>query len=100
MIGDYYKLSELMQEEIYRLLADKTYSMINKLSMHSKIRLEKDYVHLFVNGFYFNKREAITFDLRNKFIGFNGWASGCNRIPFIKGFIKWCDYMVEKKSRC
>ena len=28
--------------------------------------------------------------------GFCGWASGCNRIPFIKGFVKWCDYLVKK----
>jgi len=93
--SEYYKLSELIQKEIYPLLADKTYSMIGKLRIHPKIEFDKDYVYLFADGYYFNKREAITFDLRNKSIWFCGWASGCNRIPFIKGFVKWCDYLKE-----
>lgn len=89
----YYKLSEFIQDEMYPLLADKTYHMIEQLRMHPKIKFDKDDVYLLTDGSYFNKREAITFDLYTKFIGFCGWASGCNRIPFIKGFVKWVDWV-------
>ena len=98
-MSDYYKLSEFIQEEIYPLLADKTYSMVGKLRMNSRIRCDKDYVYLNVDGYYFDKREAISFNLHKNFIGFCGWADGCNRIPFIKGFIKWCDYLESKKEQ-
>ena len=89
----YYKLSEFIQDEIYILLADKSYSMIGKLRMSSNMKFNKDGINLLTDGFYFEKREAITFNFRTNFIGFCGWASGCNKIPYIKGFIKWCDYM-------
>lgn len=91
----YEKLSEMIQEEMYPLLADKTYQMVRNLRMHSKIKYDKDDVYLLTDGSYFSKREAITFDLYKRFIGFCGWASGCNRIPYIKGFIKWCDWIKE-----
>lgn len=91
--SDYYKLSEYIQEEINLLLADKSYSMIRNLKMLKGIKFDKDTVCLLTKAYYFRKREAITFDLNTKFIGFCGWASGCNRIPFIKGFIRWCDFM-------
>jgi len=61
--SEYYKLSEFIQEEIYHLLADKSYSMIGKLRMHPKINFGKDNIWLLTDGYYFNKREAITFDL-------------------------------------
>jgi hypothetical protein len=94
----YEKLSEFIQEEIDILLADETYQMIKQLRMHNKIIYNKDGVELFTNGSYFDKREAITFVYakeRSK-IYFCGWASGCNRIPYIKGFIKWCDWVKEQ----
>jgi hypothetical protein len=47
---------------------------------------------LTVQGTYFDKREAITFN-RDGFIGFAGWACTSNTKPFIDGFIKWCDYL-------
>jgi hypothetical protein len=78
------------------LLADKSYDMVGKLRMHPNIKFDKDNVYLLTDGSYFDKREAISFNLNSKFIGFCGWASGCNRIPFIKGFVKWCDYLVKK----
>lgn len=92
----YEKLSELIQYEIDILLADETYQMVKQLCMHKKIIYNKDCVELLTNGSYFKKREAITFDYYDKFIGFCGWASGCNRIPYIKGFIKWCDWVKKE----
>ena len=103
-MSDYYKLSEFIQEEIDTLLADKTYSMIGKLRMHSTIKKDKYGFYLLTNGFYFDKREAISFynpknNDKSLLIGFCGWASGCNRIPYIIGFIKWCDWMVENANK-
>lgn len=97
------KLIELIQHEMYILLADKSYSMVPDLRMHKKIKADKYGIYLFTDGSYFKKRQAISFEFSNdsnhKFIGFCGWASGCNRIPFIKGFIKWCDYMSQKNKK-
>ncbi len=91
------KLSEFIQTEIDKLSKDKTYQMIEDLKMNPKIKVETTGIYLFVDGAYFKKRQAISFeyDKRDnyKFIGFCGWASGCNRIPFIRGFIEWCDYV-------
>ena len=97
--NEYYKLSEFIQKEIQVLLSDKSYSMIKNLKMHPKIKFSKDCVRLLTSGYYFKKREAITFNLDTELISFCGWASGCNRIPFVKGFIKWCDYMQKNERR-
>ena len=100
-LSDYYKLSEFIQDEINPLLADKSYQMIDKLRMKDKIKKDKWGFYLLTSGYYFNEREAISFynPEANDYtinIGFCGWASGCNRIPYIKGFIKWCDWMCVK----
>ncbi|KKL58850.1 hypothetical protein LCGC14_2221220, partial [marine sediment metagenome] len=60
---DYVKLREFVNKEIYILLVDKSYSMIKRLRMHRKIKFNKDGVCLFTDGFYFDKREAITFKI-------------------------------------
>lgn len=86
------KLKEFITKEMLPLLADEGYHMVKRLRMNKKIKIDKDGVHLYTDGSYFNKRQAIDFWFAEK-IRFCGWASGCNRIPFIKGFIKWCDYM-------
>lgn len=52
---------------------------------------------LTVKGTYFDNREAITFN-NDGFIGFAGWACTGNAKPFIDGFIKWCDYLVESRE--
>jgi hypothetical protein len=91
-----YKLSEFITNEMLPLLADKSYHMVERLRMCPKIKKDKEGIHLFTSGSYFSKRQAIEFWFEDKII-FCSWASGCNRIPYIKGFIKWCDWMVEKK---
>lgn len=93
-----WKLREFMQDAMYPLLADKTYSMIKDLAMDKKIKskFKKGLLieaELYTNGSYFTRREAITFN-EDGFVGLCGWASGCNRIPFINGFIKWCNYLA------
>jgi hypothetical protein len=95
----FYKLRKFIQEETYPLLIDKSYQMISELRMVEKIQINNKYAYLFTAGSYFDKREAISFDFRKKFIGFCGWASGCNRLPFIRGFIKWCDWLVLELNK-
>lgn len=86
------KLSELITDEINILLADKSYSMIRELRMVKRIQKNKEEIHLLTAGSYFDKRHAISFYFKDRII-FCPWASGCNRIPYIKGFVKWCDWM-------
>ena len=103
-MSDYYKLSEFIQKEIDILLADKSYRMVERLRMNNKIRKDKYGVYLLTDGSYFSKREAIFFynpenNNRDLLIGLCGWASGCNRIPYIIGFINWCDWMRDNKNK-
>jgi hypothetical protein len=91
-------LSNLITDEITPLLSDRTYRMIPELAMDELINFGTGGIFLYTNGYYFKRREAISFEPNKNFIGFCGWASGCNRIPFIKGFIKWCDYLKNQKK--
>jgi hypothetical protein len=49
--------------------------------------------HLMVDGSYFKRREAISFNSKgtngSEFIGFAGWASTNNVKPMITAFEKW-----------
>lgn len=51
---------------------------------------------MYVNGTYFKRREAISFNAGG-FIGFGGWASSKNVQPMVRAFIKWCDQLGESK---
>jgi len=85
-------LAKLTQKEIDILSADKSYAMIPKLKIKDKIRTNrKNGVFIRVSGDYFNDREAFSFNFQDSFIGFCGEMSGCNRTPFITGFINWVD---------
>ena len=52
-------LSDMVQQEIDILLADKSYQMIKNLQI-SKIKTTKKYVSLRIDGSYFKNREGIT----------------------------------------
>jgi len=98
--NDYELLVEMVQKEIDILLADKSYQMIANLQI-SKIKTTKKYVSLRISGSYFGDREGITFFKDNAAsmevaeveapVTFCCSMSGCNRIPFITGFVKWVD---------
>lgn len=91
------KLSEFISAEIYPLLLDEEYNMVKELRMSRKIKQGKYGIFLYTDGSYFTEREAISFRYDNDLkIMFCNWAVGCNRIPYIRGFIKWCDWMVKK----
>jgi len=95
--NDYELLSEMVQKEIDILLADKSYQMIKNLRI-SKIKATKAYVSLRIDGSYFTNREGITLHDKDELIvTFCREMSGCNRIPFITGFVKWVDKLKESK---
>jgi len=52
---------------------------------------------MYVNGSYFKRREAISFN-PGGFIGFGGWASSKNVQPMVRAFVKWCDKLGESKN--
>ncbi len=97
-LDDCEKLSKLITSEIKTLLKDKTYHMVKCLKMRKKIKKDRYGIYLFVDGVYFIKRLAIEFSFEDSKINFCTWASGCNRIPFIRGFINWCDWMKISKE--
>lgn len=45
-------------------------------------------------SFYFNDREAVSFN-PDGFIGFAGWADSTNIRPILDGFEQWVDWMVN-----
>lgn len=64
----------------------------NKGATHQLIKLT-------VRGSYFDDREAITFDFRGvEWIGFCGWASSRNEIPFVEVFEEWCNLLAPARS--
>ena len=92
-------LKNLVQKEINKMkndTSDYILVSINRLRPVAS-QLKNGWVELTVKGTYFDSREAITFN-RDGFIGFAGWASTENTKPFIDGFIKWCDYLVENRE--
>lgn len=49
-------------------------------------------VFIKVDAFYFEDREAISFN-SNGFIGFCGWSSSVNSVPFYNAFDRWLEYL-------
>lgn len=94
--NDYELLSDMVQKEIDILLADKSYQMIEGLCIN-KIKKTKKYVSLRIDGSYFKNREGITLYANDELIvTFCESMNGCNRIPFITGFVKWVDKLKSK----
>lgn len=52
------------------------------------------YAVIEVDGYYFSRREAITFS-SSGFIGFAGWASDGNVTPFANAFETWVEQLSE-----
>ena len=94
---DFQGLAYFINKEINILANDPEYRMIPSLIVKEKIKEDRHGVFLRCSGSYFNDREGISFWYDNKqFIGFCGELSGCNRTPFIKGFIKWINFLLAK----
>ena len=97
-IENFERLRDLIQIEIDKLLSDPTYQMITKLKVKDKIKRNKDGIFLRISGSYFSDRQGISFNKKNGFIGFCAEMDGCNRIPFVVGFINWIDELRKKPS--
>ncbi len=104
----YFKDCQIEYSEITRKDIDKLIQLIKeqlKEHKHFPMRLSK-IVHfksengiflscyLYVNGRYFKKRQAISFE-EEDWIGFAGWADSGNVQPFINAFAIWCDYITK-----
>jgi len=93
------ELQLLIQIEIDKLLDDTSYRMITELKVKpiiQRTRYSEHGIFLRISGSYFSDREAISFWTNPLKIGFCGEMSGCNRIPFITGFIKWVDLLKRR----
>lgn len=96
------KLMHMVDGELHDYLADGSEHAVEmdlKLSkLFKKDRSFKycgiEYAYIKVDGSYFKKREAISFN-KDKFIGFCGELSSVNSEPIIRGFCNWCDWLVE-----
>lgn len=64
----------------------------------SKKRREGVYFDLTCCSFYFEGRQAVTFE-PNGFIGFAGWSDDENVVPILEAFKEWVDYLVNEKQR-
>jgi hypothetical protein len=88
-------LSSFIQDEIMKQrkeLSNTALLRMEPIKTTAKQRKTKNFsgVGLTVQGVYFSRREAITFN-EDGFIGLCGWASGYHQEPFITGFVRWCD---------
>lgn len=67
-----------------------------RMSKKIKIKYNSDGTlsdcYLFVNGNYFTRREAISFN-KEGFIGFAGWACETNAEPFTDSFKEWVEVL-------
>ena len=105
-ISDIEKLTEFIKQEltIHNSSETRLKMTLSKKTKVNWIGGSFDYAFFFVNGPYFKKREAISFNSINSyihsgnepFIGFAGWASSCNVQPFINAFEKWVKYKIGK----
>jgi hypothetical protein len=97
------KLLELfLQEEIEKAMSESDDCILIKINRYRFTKKQRQSnkfsnLALTVKGTYFKDREAITFS-DSGFIGFAGWASTRNTQPFIDGFIRWCDVVVNNRA--
>lgn len=105
----YFKDSGISYSDITKEDIDELMILINiNLSDHKKLpmilRKKADFkfenntfkhCYMYVDGEYFDKREAISFE-KEEWIGFCGWSSSGNEKPFVDAFIEWCDYKVGR----
>lgn len=90
------KLRSLLTKEFEVFESDLKLKLSTPRKKDVKIlkRTGLKYAVIEVDGFYFNRREAITFS-SNGFIGFAGWACDVNVTPFVNAFEKWLDWLQE-----
>lgn len=90
-VDSLYKLRELCQIEIENHIEFKM-TMCDAIHVCPTKSHKIKFAFLRVSGSYFHEREAISFN-EDGFIGFCGWASTINSIPFTIAFEKWVDWI-------
>ena len=97
---DISKLTRLINQEIAKLLIRNENSILERAKTKKSKVLKNGlkYAFIEVDGTYFSNREAISFN-ENGFIGFSGWASCYNNIPFIKSFFEWIKYLARQNDK-
>ena len=55
---------------------------------------DRFYAGVWCNAFYFEDREAISFN-PDGFVGFAGWAGSENAQPIVDGFVLWVKELTE-----
>lgn len=102
--NDIHDLHEMISQAIKRFAKlDPGRDTISTMRMSKlvKVTLNKcggiESAFLYVNSSYFTQREAISFN-SDGFIGFAGWASDNNVLPFVWGFREWLDCLRVKSD--
>ena len=99
----YKDLSYNDMERLRELLDLEINSFPNELKMKLSKKLKRDEydfnnglvnAYYFVDGYYFKRREAISFN-GDGFIGFAGWSDSYNVKPMLNAFKKWIDEKVK-----
>lgn len=107
---DYLKINEIALKKLMHMVDGELHDYLAEGSEHAvemDLKLSKlfkkdrsfkyggiEYAYIKVDGSYFKKREAISFN-KDKFIGFCGELSSVNSEPIVRGFCNWCDWLVE-----
>ena len=63
----------------------------------SDIKISNGYVTMRCEAYYFNDREAVSFE-PSGFVGFAGWADGNNVQPILRGFTDWMEQEIAAKG--
>lgn len=93
--SDMQKLYELCEKHLNIDYGQMSMTMSKKYQAVQNRNSAIGRAFLFVDGEYFKKREAISFN-RDGFIGFAGWASDKDVQPFLYAFIEWVDWFVKE----
>lgn len=105
--NNFFDNKDLLVNEIQKELDRHACNGGLKMALYKKIdsRFEKgtrniECFFIYVNGPYFKKREAISFNPEG-FIGFSGWASDSNAAPIVNGFLSALSLIQsETASEC
>ena len=78
------------QLELLRVKLRETLKKSECLRGSFRVRSKKASKFLTCKAFYFENREAISFN-PDGFIGFAGWADSTNIIPILEATVKWLE---------
>lgn len=96
--NDVFKLHRILSKHILNSdCFDDTFYMESPKKSEVKLAGKNKGVFLTCSAYYFNRREAVSFN-GDGFIGFCGWADSYNSQPIYEGFLEWCEYIRKTRS--